>query len=307
MPVFYRVSAERAVDVLKRKNSSLKFVTERTKERKRVTAFIGALVGFIVVFGAASGFVLLKSNDYSFSKILGSPEAETQVNREPEEVAPEMPDLEGSTNILFIGTGGDAIEYGAVFHCDLEQVKITVCPFDTAISVAVDGRSDTLSGHYAYAGMSQVVKAVEQSLGITVDRYVCVTKSGMSDLVKVLGGIPMTFDQALSYKGEDFSLTLKAGEQTVSGESFYKYLIYPASGKAQQLENQGKAFCAFTDALLTLDNLLDGEKFFSSVINCTESDISIEDYTKSERVLEYFVKSEDRQPNEATTDASRIR
>lgn len=171
----------------------------------------------------------------------------------------------------------------------------------------MDGRSDTLSGHYGYGGMEQVVKAVEQGLSVPIDRYISVTKNGLSDLVKVLGGIPMTFDEALSYNGEDFSLNLKAGEQTVSGESFYKYLMYPDSGKNQQLQNQGKAFCAFTDAVLTLDNILDGDEFFSSVINCTKSDISIEDYSTNERVLEYFIKSENRKPNEVSTDISQIR
>ncbi len=292
---------------MKKKNESLKFVTERSKERKRVTTFVAALVGFIVVFGAVSGFILLKSNDYSLSKLLGTPEAESEAPREPEEVTPQMPDLEGSTNILFVGTGSSGIEYGVIIHCDLEQVKITVYPFDTSISVSVDGRSDTLSGHYGYGGMEQVVKAVEQGLSVPIDRYISVTKNGLSDLVKVLGGIPMTFDEALSYNGEDFSLNLKAGEQTVSGESFYKYLMYPDSGKNQQLQNQGKAFCAFTDAVLTLDNILDGDEFFSSVINCTKSDISIEDYSTNERVLEYFIKSENRKPNEVSTDISQIR
>lgn len=292
---------------MKKKNESLKFVTERSKERKRVTTFVAALVGFIVVFGAVSGFVLLKSNDYSLSKLLGTPEAESEAPREPEEVTPQMPDLEGSTNILFVGTGSSGIEYGVIIHCDLEQVKITVYPFDTSTSVSVDGRSDTLSGHYGYGGMEQVVKAVEQGLSVPIDRYISVTKNGLSDLVKVLGGIPMTFDEALSYNGEDFSLNLKAGEQTVSGESFYKYLMYPDSGKNQQLQNQGKAFCAFTDAVLTLDNILDGDEFFSSVINCTKSDISIEDYSTNERVLEYFIKSENRKPNEVSTDISQIR
>lgn len=292
---------------MKRKNGSLKFVTEKSKERKRITTFVAALVGFIVVFGAVSGFILLKSNDYSFSKLLGSPEAESEAPREPEEVVPEMPDLVGSTNILFVGTGSSGIEYGVIIHCDLEQVKISVCPFNTSVSVSVDGRSDTLSGHYAYGGMDQVVKAVEQGFSLTIDRYISVTKSGMSDLVKALGGIPMTFEQALSYKGDDFSLTLKAGEQTVSGDSFYKYLMYPDSGKNQQLLNQGKAFCALTDAVLTLDNILDGDEFFSSVINCTKSDISIEDYSKNERVLEYFIKDENRKPNEVVTDVAQIR
>ncbi len=307
MKEIFICSAERAVDVLKRKNRNLKFVTERSKERRRITAFTAALVGFLVVFGAVSGFILLKANDYSFSKILGSPEAETEAENEPEEVAPEMPELVGSVNILFVGTGSEGIEYGAVFHCDLEQVKITVCTFDPSFSVSVDGRSDTFSGHYAYGGMEQAARAAEQYLSVAVDRYIAVTKSGLSDLVKVLGGIPMTFDQALSYKGDDFSLTLKAGEQTVSGGSFYKYLMYPDSGRSRQLMNQGKAFCAFADALLTLDNILDGDSFFSSVINCTKSNISIEDYSKNERVLEYFIKSENRQPNEAVTDVSRIR
>lgn len=300
-------TVQRTVDVLKKKNESLRFVTEKNKERKRITTFVAALVGFIVVFGAVSGFVLLKANDYSFSKLLGSPEAESEAPREPEEVVPEMPELTGSTNILFVGTGSNGFEYGVIIHCDLEQVKFTVCPFDTGFSASVDGRSDTFSGHYAYGGMEQAVKAVEQGLSVKIDRYISVTRSGLSDLVKVLGGIPMTFDEALSYNGEDFSLNLKAGEQTVSGESFYKYLMYPANGKSQQLQNQGKAFCAFIDAVLTLDNILDGDKFFSSVINCTKSDISIEDYSKNERVLEYFIKSENRKPNEVAADISEIR
>lgn len=292
---------------MKKKNESLIFETEKNKERKRITTFVTALVGFIVVFGAVSGFILLKANDYSLSKLLGSPEAESEVQREPEEVLPEMPDLTGSANILFVGTGSAGIEYGVVIHCDLEQVKITVCPFNTAVSASVDGRNDTLSGHYAYGGMDQVVKAVEQGFSVKIDRYISVTKSGLSDLVKALGGIPMTFEQSLSYNGEDFSLNLKAGEQTVSGESFYKYLMYPDSGKEQQLINQGEAFCALTDAVLTLDNILDGDEFFSSVINCTKSNISIEDYSGNERVLEYFIKSENRKPNEVSTDFAQIR
>lgn len=287
-------------------NTKLKFVTERADKKRKVTTFTVALVSFLLVFGAVSAFLLMRSSDYSFSKFIGSPSAEEETEREPQAVIPDMPDLNGSANILFSGTGEKGIEYAVIIHCDVAERKISVYPLDNNMTAMVDGKNDTLSGHYFYAGFNQLTKAVEAGTSVKIDRYIAVTRRGMQDFAKVLGGVQIDMEAPLAYKGEDFSLNLKAGKQTVSGDTFYKLLMYPASGKSAQLKNQGEAFCFLIDSVLTLDNILEGDEFFSSLINCTKSDISVEDYSKSERILELFVKGEGRKPNEVAADISNI-
>lgn len=287
-------------------NTKLKFVTEKADKKRKVAAFTTALISFLLVFGAVSAFLLMRSSDYSFSKFIGSPDAEEETQREPQDVVPDMPDLSGSANILFLGTGEKGIEYAVIIHCDVAGEKISVYPVDSNMKAVVDGKSDTLSGHYFYAGFNQLTKAVEEGCSVKIDRYVAVTRRGMQDLAKELGGIEVDMKEPLAYKGEDFSLNLKAGKQTISGDTFYKLLMYPASGKSAQLQNRGEAFCFLIDSVLTLDNILEGDEFFSSLINCTKSDISVEDYLSSERILERFVKSEGRKPNEVAADISYI-
>lgn len=83
-------------------------------------------------------------------------------------------------------------------------------------SVAVSAsseRTDTLQGHYDYAGLHGCMNGVKAMLGIELDRYARFQKAGISNMVDLLGGIPYTLPANITIGNEK----LLQGEQLLDG------------------------------------------------------------------------------------------
>ena len=85
-----------------------------------------------------------------------------------------------------------------------------------------------INGAYAALGGEELGAFLEEHMGVTVDRYVCVDLSVLGEVVDMVGGVRMNVPADMDYDdpAQGLHIHLKAGEQILDGEAAQMFVRY---------------------------------------------------------------------------------
>lgn len=241
----------------------LNFAGEERTKRKRLRTFIASFAVFVVLFGAVSLFMFLRSVNFDPGSLFsgGTPVEETEPPTQD-----EIPDaLKGKGNILLICTdSAGKPAFSGLLCADFDNRKVNAYLLPKAVL-----------GSQAQSPLAQKA-AVQDFAGITVDKYIRADEAGFKKIISYIGDITVEVPSSVRHSDAQYTLLLDKGKQSLTGDLFYKYMLY--CGDSQ---SGAEALAAFTDTVLkeTTEQKLDS--FFNKIINSVETDISIVDYTNA--------------------------
>lgn len=129
-----------------------------------------------------------------------------------------------------------------VLFYDAPNSELTILLLPPETVCTLNGRTDTLQGHYDYEGMSGGVKAVKALLGADIDRYLRIQKKGIANLCDYLGGIEYEVAEDDVIDGQH----ILAGRQLLDGRRFASFLFRTDEFEKVDVASQAE----FTDKLL---------------------------------------------------------
>ena len=139
------------------------------------------------------------------------------------------------------------------------------------------------------------------------DRYLYTAEKGFKTVLRALGnGLVLNVPSKIDYRGEDFTLRLQPGEQTLNADTLLKWVKYTGGGRQAQQERQAQMLCAAFDQLITIDHARDAEKLFKTIINEVDSDISMLDFTNHRVALEVLARSGQRKASARVASAAAL-
>lgn len=290
------------------KKKSLKFTTEEDQKRKRTRLFLLAFFSFVIVFGSLSLFILGYSSGFDLNKMIGKPEdpATTDPSDAIESLLPEI----SGRAVFLLACGADdgqTLHMVALVGADMDEQLFSVYMVDPATRVQAGSRNLSLEEHYQLGGIGELQLAVEASTGVKADRYLYATEKGFKAVLRALGnGVAVDVPSEIDYRGEDFTLRLQPGEQTLNADTLLKWVKYTGGGRAAQLKRQSLMLCAVLDQLINVENVRDADSLFKEIVNQVESDISMLDYTDHRVYLEVLARSSQRKPSVRVDSASQL-
>lgn len=268
---------------MRRRKSKLNFASERQTRAKRLRAFVISFVAFILVFGAVSMLVFMKSLDFNLNNLIRQPEDSTEQSTDTTQ-APTIAATPINASSLFVCYGdNDTILQLSLVCTNVEDNSIMVSALDPYASASVNGANDTLQGWFQKTGMNGLLQAVEASTQVHIDRYVKQSESNLKKVIAKVGDITVEIPKAISYRGTDFNLFLESGQQKLTGDLFIKYLRYVGT------DEQSKAVCALlrqTFQAFTEENLA---TMFNYIFNLSESNFSVMDYADTNGLVRVYL------------------
>ncbi len=270
------------VRILKREKPAkrLDFSSEEKKNSKRMKYFIISFAAFIVVLGSISLLMFMKSLNFDLDN-LKSPAGESTTEATSEQTS-EAVEMVGRSNILLICADSDAaLSFSFLIKSDMPEAQIKVYGISGGTVSAAGGSSATFAEHYKKFGAAGLREAVKSAYSVNIDRYVKVSDSQFKLFASKTGDVTVNIPAEVS----SGSLSLDAGEQSLSSDLLLKYLKYCSQ------DEKNSAFCAFLTTALGKDNLNSMDKLFSYLANNSETDISIVDYTKRKAEISAFINS----------------
>lgn len=109
-----------------------------------------------------------------------------------------------------------------------------------AISIPRDSKAylpdkygvDKINAAHAYGGIDMAKQTIEKTLGVKIDKYICVHDEGVREVIDALGGIPIYVEKRMKY--DDYAghlhINLDKGNHVLSGQQAVGYLRFRHDG-----------------------------------------------------------------------------
>ena len=136
-------------------------------------------------------------------------------------------DSNGKGTDQWKGTRSDTI---IVLNVDpaSHSVNAISIPRDSKVYIAGNHGVDKINAAHAYGGIDTAKKTIEDTLGIKINRYICVHDEGVREVIDALGGIPIYVEKRMKY--DDYAgklhINLDKGTHILSGQEAVGYLRF---------------------------------------------------------------------------------
>lgn len=140
-------------------------------------------------------------------------------------------DSNGACCDTWKGTRSDTI---IVLNVDpaSHTVNAISIPRDSKVYLPGDHGTDKINAAHAYGGIDMAKKTIEDTLGIKIDKYICVHDDGVKEVIDALGGIPIYVEKRMKY--DDYAgklhINLDKGNHVLSGQEAVGYLRFRHDG-----------------------------------------------------------------------------
>lgn len=180
--------------------------------------------------------------------------------------------IEGQYSVLFLGfdESSNNSDVNWIFQFDIAAAKINVLqiPRDTfmpAYTNSFTGKFNSIfgSGDQSKSSIQRAVNAVQDNFGIPIDAYVTTNCYDIVSMVDLVGGIPITLDEQITYEADKI---IPAGESVLSGQQaewFVRYRHGFAEGDIGRVKNQRKFLAAAMEKMLRIYSDEGKMKFYS--------------------------------------------
>ena len=217
------------IDIEPLKELLAKLPLDRLLQKDFSKKFIARAFGLIIALISVVSIAVM------ISEIGDEPEETTAPVVETTEVMQSVATSEPSDhikgNFLFLlnAENSDDVYLIAVARLDSENnsMKIAFLNKDT-VSTANDF-SGTLTEHYNHGGAKQLMWAVGQCAGISIERYIVGDEDNFQNFCDLLGDVHLNIPKKIKHNYEGIGYIIEKGEQNLTPAMFMRYFLYLCS------------------------------------------------------------------------------
>ncbi|NLL63861.1 MAG: hypothetical protein GX241_06495 [Ruminococcaceae bacterium] len=274
----------------------LKFST--TEKKKKRTRMIWIAIFSVIIFAIVSASIATYVKEHPKSRSSNGQESEITVT--------PVAQMKEELTILFSGTKTNSKEIVFLSYITMNTVEKKFIV--TCVPVTEKWQGKTFVEIYKpknYKGTKpdDLVEAVSKKYDIKIDRYLIVTEKIFKKFIGALGPYEIDLKTRINYNGEDFTLNLLKGPQKLTAENFFKYIRFMGLGDSNyNLEKQAEVIADFLSQKISEKNMEKGDDIFSALINASENNITIVDYTK----YKTFLTDISKEPRNVETSLPRV-
>lgn len=254
------------------KKNKLRFMTEKQKSKRRavITSVVVAVIAILLV--CVSLIVLFKNR-----KDNSSTKKEPSTNPQ-KSASKNLPDI-AKILVLIPESDRSKIYYIGILEINSKTNRITLVPIDKGSLIPSENM--TFEEYYEEKGLVTTASQIASVKNIKIDRYIAVHSGNIGAFCKNTGFLQKDFQKEIDYQGKDFRLQINKGKNKISGNEMLKLLrYYEVSDSSTYMSYQSKVIAEYLTQAFDKENLEKGEDFFNSLVNLTDTNISVVDYTK---------------------------
>lgn len=117
----------------------------------------------------------------------------------------------------------------AVAHLDSESNTVNIAFLNKNSTCRVGDFSGTLTEHYNKGGAKQLMWAVGEYTGISIERYLVGDENSFQKFCDLLGDVHINIPEKVSHSYEGLGYIIEKGEQNLTPSMFLRYFLYLCS------------------------------------------------------------------------------
>lgn len=186
--------------------------------------------------------------------------------------------------------------YMIVSYQPADEAVICI-PLKTNMNVKVGNKTATLDQFYSEGGIKSVLLGIESTVGVECDRYVKFDRDNFIALTDVIGKVYINC--AYDVLANDGAVVFETGSHNMNGTDLYTYLNYnnASYGDDYQSLALGSAAVSIVNSNLHGLSAIVIQSYFTKLMNTTDSDLTLDDYTKRQQAL-LFTSAESYKPGQ---------
>lgn len=241
---------------------------------------------YFIAFGITAVFVIVAIFAFKWY-LFPSNTQNTGVNRVTGDPTDDFtPTAEHNFRLLTMVSEGenDIPELFFMAEYNAPENRITFVPLPNGISV--DGAGRPLQTIYVAQGGAEVVKAVEDAIGISVGYYVKMDKQSYEDLFTTFGNVEYEFTKTTLVKFGNDTKTFNAGRRLMSSEDFYRLMVKAEydEGESYRFKIAGELLSELINQNFRQANATRLDAYFNMLLKC-ETNLNEEIYKKYKAAL----------------------
>lgn len=205
-----------------------------------------------------------------------------------------LPGERDSLSVLFMGVETDGAACGTFILAQFDPAagKVPVVVFPPQTVVKNGGKSETLSDVYSFGGAEYTKKALAETLGIPIDRYVRVRMDSFLICAAAIGSVEFDLPAEVTVNRGGAPFTMSVGKQLLDGQKvadIIRYGDYPG-GEAERCRIAAELTCAIINQRMDVCLSTVVDNIFEKIINIIATDISYTDYYDRKRAAEFLAR-----------------
>lgn len=186
-------------------------------------------------FGLVLALISAVSVAVIISEVTDKPEDETTLPIETTEASQaagffeNKNEIKGNFLLLLNAEESQDIYLIAVVRLDSEKNTMNISFLNKNFTCSVGGFSGTLIEHYNEGGAKQLMWAVGEYTGISIERYLVGDEDSFQKFCNLIGDVHINIPERVSHSYEGLGYIIEKGEQNLTPSMFMRYFLYLCS------------------------------------------------------------------------------
>ena len=195
-------------------------------------------------------------------------------------------------NIMFVLEGQEKLELLGVMRVDSAEKAVRLSFISSETYCSFNNLSGTMNEHYAQGGLQQLVWAVGELAGISIERYILADYTSFKSILNRIGDMTVNLEHEVICGQDAASLIIEAGQQVLVPEMMTKYFGFLCADISGYGEEIAKTMMRFGSELFCTGNEEDIEKNFNVIVSTFATDISAQDYVTYKNAIKSMADSQ---------------
>ena len=189
----------------------------------------------IKAFGIILSLISAVSVAVVISEVTDKPEDETTSVAETAEISKtgvffeSRNEIKGNFLLLLNAEESQDVYLIAVVKLDSERNTMNISFLNKNLTCNIGGFSGTLTEHYNEGGAKQLVWAVGEYTGISIERYLVGDEDSFQKFCNLIGDVHINIPERISHSYEGLGYIIEKGEQNLTPSMFMRYFLYLCS------------------------------------------------------------------------------
>lgn len=182
-------------------------------------------------------------------------------------------------NLLFALEGDERLELLGVMRVDSQEKSLKISFLNSDTYCSFNKLSGTMNEHYNQGGTTQLVWAVGEYAGISIERFVIADYNTFKTILNSIGDMTVNLEHQVICGQDAASLVIEEGQQTLVPEMMTKYFGYLCADLSSYSNEIAKTMMNFGEKIFCQSEEEDSVyKSFEKMVSLLKTDISAQDY-----------------------------
>lgn len=214
-------------------------------------------------------------------------------------ISSDIPDASNNLTVLIMLSEEKASvpqRYMVVSYQPADEQVICI-PIRADMRAVVGNTITSISAFYEQGGVKSAIYAIENAVGVRCDNYVKFDRESFVSIIDMIGKV--TVNLAYDVLANDGSVMFASGSHLMSGSELYSYIMYNNASYGEDYSSlvAGSAAVSIVNSNLRGLSATVLQGYFTKLINITDTDLELDDYTKRQQAL-LFTSSESYNPGQ---------